>query len=345
MVSHELARRQESGEDVTEILLHTGQHFSRNMSDIFFDELFPSKPAYNLGVGGGSHGSMTGRMIEGIESVLLKESPDLVLVYGDTNSTLAGAVAASKLCVRIAHVEAGLRSFNQSMPEEINRIVTDRLSSLLFCPTESAVQNLKSEGCMNWKPEPKAVFSGDVMLDAATALAGRGIAPPGLASMHDFVLCTVHRAQNTDNAARLNNIVSALKRVAKRRMVIWPIHPRAKAALETGAIDASGITLIEPVGYLNMLWLLQKCSVVLTDSGGLQKEAFFYHKPCFVLRDETEWTELLQCGHTKLVGADENRIYAEVTRNEPQALNTGQHGYFGSGSAAKLIVDDLLRVQ
>jgi UDP-GlcNAc3NAcA epimerase len=341
-VSSELRRRREAGRELDEVILHTGQHFSSNMSDVFFEELALDRPAYNLGVGGGRHGAMTGKMLAGIEEVLTKEDPDWVLVYGDTNSTLAGAVAAAKLHLRIAHVEAGLRSFNTLMPEEVNRIVTDRLSALLFCPTNTAVENLQQEGVGNWRPAPRAVLTGDVMFDSALANAKRAIPPAGLTAATNFVLCTVHRAENTDNVGRLVEILAALRQVAKERSVVWPVHPRTKAAIQRNQIDTTGLTIIEPVAYLNMLWLLQQCDLVMTDSGGLQKEAYFHQKSCLVLRDETEWAELLGCGQTFLVGAEQERILQGVRLVSRATVQSSDH-LFGSGHAAKAIAEELLQ--
>jgi len=300
-VSREIAKYQE----IEEIIVHTGQHYDANMSDIFFEEMQIPKPHYFLGIGGKSHGAMTGQMIEKIEEVVLKENPDWVMVYGDTNSTLAGAIVASKLHIKLAHIEAGLRSFNMKMPEEVNRILTDRVSNILFCPTDTAVENLKNEGFDTF--DIKVVKSGDVMQDGAIfykSLARQ----PKVEFSNDFILCTIHRAENTDSEDRLREIFEALSEIAKEKQVILPIHPRTKKIIEDLEIDVNSLTIIEPVGYLEMVWMIDNCSLVMTDSGGLQKEAFFFEKPCITLRDETEWVELVEHGFNILVGADKNRI-------------------------------------
>jgi UDP-GlcNAc3NAcA epimerase len=285
---------------IRESLVHTGQHHDSQMSEVFFQELDIPPPAHNLGIHGGGHGDMTGRMLGGIERILLDEKPDWMLVYGDTNSTLAGALAAAKLHVPIAHVEAGLRSFNRRMPEEVNRVLTDHVSALLFCPTHAAVHNLKNEGIT------KGVHMvGDVMMDAT--LAGVAIAKVqsrilqtlGLAE-GGYAVATIHRAENTDDPGRLREVVGYLEERAGERPVILPLHPRTKGALAATGIKLSGVRLIEPVGYLDMQRLLAGCAEVFTDSGGLQKEAYFHHKPCTTLRDETEWVETVEAGWNRL---------------------------------------------
>lgn len=290
---------------VREVLVHTGQHYDDNMSRIFFEELEIPEPDYNLGVGSASHGAQTGRMLEAIERVLLAERPDWVLVYGDTNSTLAGALAAVKLHIPVAHVEAGLRSFNRRMPEEINRVLTDHASDLLFAPTATAVANLKREGI----PDERIHLVGDVMYDAALFYGAKaeqqsrilerlGLRPKS------YVLVTVHRAENTDDPQRLRAIFEGLAKVARCLPVVVPVHPRTRAALgRLGMTDGplSSLSLIDPVGYLDMVLLEKHASVIATDSGGLQKEAFFYGVPCVTLRQETEWTELVDLGWNQLV--------------------------------------------
>lgn len=307
-VSREIVRQKREGHDIQEIILHTGQHYDSNMSEIFFQEMEIPKPNYFLGIGGESHGAMTGQMIEGIEDILVKEQPDWVMVYGDTNSTLAGAIAASKLNIKIAHVEAGLRSFNMLMPEEINRILTDRISSVLFCPTQSAVDNLNKEGINNWQTEAKLFLIGDVMKDSAYFYKKLAQKPSDFMISRNFVLCTIHRAENTNDQRRLSQILSALNEIALTKDVIIPLHPRTKKILQTGDYDTANLTLVNPVGYLNMVWLIDHCELVLTDSGGLQKEAFFFKKPCITMRDETEWIELIESNYNILVGADRNKI-------------------------------------
>ena len=283
-----------------EILVHTGQHYDSNMSDVFFDELGIPAPHHHLGIRGGGHGEMTGRMMAGLEKICLEQKPDIVLVYGDTNSTLAGALTAAKLHIPVAHVEAGLRSFNRAMPEEINRVLTDHVSAYLFCPTGTAVGNLKSEGITRGVHQV-----GDVMFDAtlhvrarsrdrATILDRLGLAPAG------FVLATVHRAENTDDPERLAAVLAYLTEVAAERPVILPLHPRTAGAVARHGLDLAGLTVIEPVGYLDMAALLDGCVAVYTNSGGLQKEAYFHRKPCVTLRDETEWVETLAAGWNRL---------------------------------------------
>jgi UDP-GlcNAc3NAcA epimerase len=287
-----------------ETLVHTGQHFDANMSDVFFDELGIPAPKHNLGIGGGRHGAMTGRQLASIEAVLIDERPDAVLVYGDTNSTLAGALAASKLHIPIAHVEAGLRSFNRRMPEEVNRVLTDHVSHWLFAPTDTAMANLAREGIA----AARCALVGDVMLDASVRFRERAREQSNIlgrvgVAVGEFVLATVHRAENTDDPARFNAILDALRAVSEQRPVVWPVHPRVRETMaERGAeMLASGrIRLIDPVGYLDMVMLESSAAVVATDSGGVQKEAFFFRVPCVTLRDETEWVELVESGWNRL---------------------------------------------
>ena len=342
-VNREIAHRQSLGFDVSEVIVHTGQHYDVNMSDIFFDEMRIPKPSYNLGIRANTHGSMTGQMIAKIEEILIKEQPDWVMVYGDTNSTLAGAIAASKLNIDIAHVEAGLRSFNMNMPEEVNRILTDRISKLLFCPTQSAVDNLYNEGVGKWQMNEKVVLSGDVMHDAALFFQDFARKPNNFQISNDFVLCTVHRAENTDDSNRLKNIVSALNEIAQVKQVVLPLHPRTKKFLQSGAFDTENLTIIDPLGYLNMVWLINHCCLVVTDSGGLQKEAYYYGKPCLITRDQTEWGELLEVGTNILVGANKRDIISGYNRIpfDAELLNI-KRNIHGSGNASKKIVAELL---
>jgi UDP-GlcNAc3NAcA epimerase len=325
---------------ITEVLVHTGQHFDANMSDVFFDELQMPPPAHHLGIAGGGHGDMTGRMLIAIERVLLDEKPDVVLVYGDTNSTLAGAIAAVKLHVPIAHVEAGLRSFNMAMPEEVNRILTDRISTWLFAPTDDAVGHLRREGI-----DPARVHQvGDVMYDVARvhgerAMAlGRGVLAT-LGIDDGYVLVTAHRAENTDDVARLGAIVHGLARVAATRRVVWPLHPRTRGALtRAGLLElaTSTFTLIEPQGYLDMVRLERCAAVIATDSGGVQKEAFFQGVPCVTLRDETEWVELVASGWNHLVSPTSADVVADGVLGA-----IGRHGRdvrpYGDGDTAPRI--------
>lgn len=322
---------------VEEVMLHTGQHFDANMSDVFFIELDIPKPDYHLGIGGGTHGENTGRMIEAIERVLISEKPDWVLVYGDTDSTLAGALAAAKLHIPLAHVEAGLRSFNRRMPEEINRVLTDHASDILFVPTTTAVRNLENEGISG----NKVRLSGDVMYDATIFYKNRVRRPKNVQINFEnpFALCTIHRAENTNDATRLMAIVQRINQVARHTSVILPLHPRTLAALkriQAASLDNS-VQIIGPVGFLEMAWLLSECSLVLTDSGGLQKEAYFYKKPCITIREETEWVELVDAGFNKLVSPFENDFLKTVDEMLKTNISVDPSLY-GDGQAADKIV-------
>ncbi|WP_297758808.1 non-hydrolyzing UDP-N-acetylglucosamine 2-epimerase [uncultured Shimia sp.] len=299
-------------DDIREIIVHTGQHYDKNMSDVFFEELAIPKPDYHLGIGGGPHGQMTGRQLEGIEEVLLKEKPDILLVYGDTNSTLAGALAAVKLHIPVAHVEAGLRSYNRKMPEEINRVLTDHAADHLFAPTQIAVDNLESEGIA----DEKVHLVGDVMYDAAVFYRDLARKPDWFdtlpVSEGGYVLATIHRAENTDDPKHLAAIIAGLG--ASEKAIVLPLHPRTRMRLnEFGIEPASNIHIVDPVGYLEMVWLEMNCSAVATDSGGVQKEAFFHGKPCITLRGETEWGELVTSGWNRLVGAERSAIATMLT--------------------------------
>lgn len=302
--------------DVEEVIVHTGQHYDANMSDVFFEELDIPRPDYNLGIGGGTHGQNTGRMIEKLEGLMLDVRPDWVLVYGDTDSTLAGALAASKLHIRVAHVEAGLRSFNRRMPEEINRLLTDHIADLLLAPTESSHRNLINEGVSPDKIE----IVGDVMYDAALFYKEKAQKPSFSEELAiqggDFVLCTIHRAENTDNQHRLSNIFQGLGH--SDELIILPIHPRTKAKLLDFKISVpENIRMVDPVGYLEMVWLEANCRCVATDSGGVQKEAYFHEKRCVTLRKETEWIELLTHGVNILVDIDEKLIADALSVRSP----------------------------
>ena len=325
-----------------EVIVHTGQHFDANMSDIFFDQLAIPRPHHQLDIHGGSHGGMTGRMLIEIERVLQQERPDCVMVYGDTNSTLAGALAAVKLHIPVAHVEAGLRSFNMQMPEEVNRILTDRVSNILFCPTDAAAGNLAKEGfpytMASGQPQHIAQV-GDVMQDSAQLFSSRASAPEGVALGDGFVLATIHRAENTDTPDRLAAIIAALDAVAQTTPVVLPMHPRTRGVLAQRGITPRHITLIEPVGYLQMLWLLQHCALVVTDSGGVQKEAFFMGKACVTLRDQTEWVELIEVGANELVGADQDKITDAVRRNLGRVVRDDGALYGGGQAAGKIAVE------
>ena len=335
-----VSRAIQQASDIEEIMLHTGQHFDANMSDIFFNQLNIPRPDIQLDIHGGSHGEMTGRMLVEIEQTLLKHKPDRVLVYGDTNSTLAGALAAAKLHIPVAHVEAGLRSFNMQMPEEINRILTDQISDLLFCPTQTAVKNLQNEGFAN-KPV-KVLQSGDVMQDAALLFAEKAIAPAGGDLPENFILATLHRAENTDNPQRLVNIVNALNKLHRDQgPVVLPLHPRTRKLIAQQGLELK-VYVIDPVGYFEMVWLLDHCELVLTDSGGVQKEAFFFGKACVTMRDQTEWVELVECGANELVGADEAKIIDAAGRNLGRRVKDVEQLY-GGGEASQRIVYELVK--
>ena len=342
-VSREIAKY----DDIKEIIVHTGQHYDANMSDIFFEEMNIPKPDYYLGIGGKTHGAMTGQMIEKIEEVALKEKPDVIMVYGDTNSTLAGAIVGSKLHIPIAHIEAGLRSFNMKMPEEVNRILTDRVSKWLFCPTDKAVENLKNEGYENFLAESgkshkdcKIIKSGDVMQDGAEYYKNFA-KRPNVGIKDNFILTTIHRAENTDDENRIKNIFKALEVIAKEKQIILPLHPRTKKIIENLNIELKNITIIEPVGYLEMVWLIDNSDMVITDSGGLQKEAFFFKKPCITLRDETEWIELIENRFNVLAGADKDKIL-DVYKNF-EFNNNFNIDLYGGGRASERIVRELLK--
>ena len=332
-----LSREFANHQNIEEVILHTGQHFDPNMSEVFFEEMEIPKPAYNLDVHSLGHGAMTGRMLEGIEKVILKENPDVLLVYGDTNSTIAGALAARKLHVPVCHVEAGLRSFDMDMPEEINRILTDRISDVLYCPTDVAIENLIGEGFDHFDCE--VVKVGDVMQDAALYYAEKSSDRSNIQLEGDFVLCTLHRAENTDNVERLSSIVKALEEIHSRSRLILPLHPRTKKKLEEYGIQPK-LELIDPLGYFDMIELLKRCSMVMTDSGGLQKEAYFFSKHCITLREQTEWLELVKNGFNEVVGADYDKIiraYESLGHRESDfSLEL-----YGGGNASKNIANHL----
>jgi UDP-GlcNAc3NAcA epimerase len=323
-----------------EIIVHTGQHYDPEMSDVFFTELEIPKPDYNLGVGSGSHGKQTGKMLEKIEAVLLKEKPDFVVVYGDTNSTLAGALAAVKLHIPVAHVEAGLRSFDRSMPEEINRIVTDHMSDLLFCPTQCAVDNLLKEGIT------KGVhLVGDVMMDALNynkplAESKSGILKQLNLESGEYLVLTVHRPSNTDSRENMQNILSAIGKSG--RITVFPVHPRTQKYLREYSLWESlspAIRGTRPLGYLDMVKLMAHAEKILTDSGGMQKEAYMLGIPCISLRDTTEWVETLEEGWNVLAGTDQETILSYIKQDKVISKNKKQ--YFGDGCAAEKIVNAL----
>ena len=339
-VSAKIAEMKTEGRDIEEVLIHTGQHYDEKMSAIFFDELNIPKEKYNLNVGSGSHGKQTGKMLSGIEDILKEEQPDWLLIYGDTNSTLAGALAAVKLHIPVAHVEAGMRSFNRSMPEEINRVVADHISSLNLCPTETAIANLAVEG-----RQDTAVLTGDVMYDCALKFADLAERHSKIMSClqladKNFILMTCHRAENTDSQENLSGIVDAVNAIAESTEVIYPIHPRTAKMLKSFDLSFSGkVRIIEPVSYFDMLVLEKKAKLVLTDSGGIQKEAFFYFTPCVTMREESEWIETIEAGWNITVGADSTKIKAAVA-NFATALPAKPESLpYGNGNAAEKIID------
>lgn len=325
-----------------EILIHTGQHYDDNMSDIFFHELKIPKPDYNLGVGSDTQGKQTAKMLEKIEEVLIKEKPDLVIIYGDTNSTVAGALAAAKLHIPVAHVEAGMRSYNRQMPEEINRIVSDHISSLLFAPTRSSVEILKGEGITSG-----VYFVGDVMYDIQKKMQKSNLKMQNeiLKKLNlekkKYLLATVHRQENTDIKENLENIFKAFEQI--NEPIIYPIHPRTKKYLKVYKFNnwvqkMPHLHLIEPIGFLEMMVLEDNAKMILTDSGGVQKEAYWAKVPCFTLRQETEWTETVQSGWNKLVGTDVKKIL-RLVKNFPKPKN--HPNFFGDGKASQKIVQSL----
>ena len=329
-----------------EILVHTGQHYDDNMSRVFFEELEIPEPDYNLGIGSGSHGFQTGHMLEAIESILERESPDWVVVYGDTNSTLAGAVAGAKLHIRVAHVEAGLRSFNRRMPEELNRVLTDHAADLLFAPTQQSVENLRREGIHG----AAVVCTGDVMYDAAVFYAEK--AERGSRVIHElgltpggYVLATLHRAENTDDPLRLATLFQTLASMADHTEIVLPLHPRTRAALVAHGLKAdSRLRMMDPVGYLDMMALEKNAGVIVTDSGGVQKEAFFHRVPCVTLRNETEWVELVECGWNRLappsIGAE---TISGIILQAASQRDLPHSDIYGDGHAAAQIVEALLQ--
>jgi len=333
---------------INEILLHTGQHYDFNMSRVFFKELNLPMPDYYLGIGSGTHGEQTGKMLIEIEKVLMKEKPDIVLVYGDTNSTLAGALAVVKLHIPVAHVEAGLRSFNRTMPEEINRILTDHISNYLFAPTNNAVHNLKNEGVI------ENVYNvGDVMLDVALDVVKRVNIASVLngydLKLKDFILVTIHRAENTDNKDNLKNIWEALIELAKTGITIFfPVHPRTKKALTINHfLDRNipnNLIIFEPVSYFDMVALENAARVIITDSGGIQKEGYFFKTPCIIPRNETEWIELVEIGWNKVVGNNKENIVKETINLYSKGLGNKQWvDFYGGGKASERITNILIK--
>lgn len=324
--------------NIKEVIVHTRQHCDENMSDVFFDEMDIPKSSYNLNINSLSQDAMTGRMLEKIEKILIKEEPDFIMVYGDTNSTLAGVLAGKKLHIKVIHIEAGLRSFNNSMPEEINRILTDRISDYLFCPTDIAAKNLEKEGFKNF--DCKVIQCGDVMQDVAiyyNNFAKR--LDTQLPS--EFILTTIHRAENIDDIHRLNNIIKALNEISKEIQIVCSIHPKTKKIIEKNNIDIH-FMIIEPVSYLEMIYLLKYCKMVMTDSGGLHKEAYSFKKLCLTLRDETEWLELISNDFNKLIGAEYKDIISDFNSFKNKKVNFDINLY-GDGKASENIIRELLK--
>ncbi len=347
---------------ILEIIVHTGQHYDDNMSDVFFEELEIPNPNYNLNVGSGTHGKQTSLMIEGIEEILLKEKPSCIILYGDTNSTLAGAIAASKIFIPVIHIEAGLRSFNKSMPEEINRIICDHVSTLLFSPTITGYNNLVKEGFRenNTSPysndNPKIYHCGDIMLDNSLFFSTKAeqkttILKDNNLESNNFILATIHRNNNTDEPSRLNNLFNALNKIATKKKIniIIPLHPRTSKLLVQNLSSElycqiktnPFIKITPPVSYLEMIALEKNASLIMTDSGGVQKEAFFFNKPCIILRPETEWTELVTCGSAKLTDTDENRI-TEAFNHFAENNTLYFPNLFGDGKAAEFICEQII---
>jgi len=357
----------QSNKLVTEVIVHTGQHYDRNMSDVFFEEMGIPRPDYFLDINGLSHGAMTGQMLEKVEEVLVKEKPDIVLVYGDTNTTLAGALAAAKLHIPVAHVEAGLRSFNRRMPEEINRVLTDHIANILFCPTQQAVENLKDEGigiesssarklvssspnqtislsAMSYALPPTVALVGDVMYDSV--LFNLKIAEKKSKIIENldlkskaYALATVHRAENTNDSHRLQAIFEALEKISAEGLrVVLPLHPRTRKFFDALRFSDTKIKIIEPVSYLDMLQLEQQAQLILTDSGGVQKEAYWMKVPCITLRDETEWIETVEAGWNILAGADRDKIIESAHADHSPSA---QYSAYGDGKAGEKIVNIL----
>lgn len=335
------------GKNLEEIIVHTGQHYDKNMSEIFFEQLEIPKPKYNLGVGSGSHGKQTGEMLIKIEEVLIKENPDFVMVYGDTNSTLAGALAASKLLIPVIHVESGLRSFNRKMPEEQNRVLTDHISSILFCSTQTSVDNLKNEGIT------KNVFLvGDVMCDSVlhySKIAEQRINTTNInliplyekRQVKDWYLTTIHRAENTFNNINLSNILEVFDKLDKT--VIFPVHPRIKQMINElyEKNKYKNVYFVEPVDYLTMLYLTKNACKVVTDSGGLQKECYILDTPCITIRDQTEWVETLANGYNVLAKPEVNDLYNKIL-NSRIDKDKKKINYYGNGNAA-IIINDIIK--
>ncbi len=356
------AIREHFSQDVEEIIVHTGQHYDANMSDVFFNEMQIPRPKYNLEVGSGSHGAMTAKMIEGLEKLFTDEKPDAVVIYGDTNSTLAGAIAAAKIHIPVVHIEAGLRSFNKAMPEEINRIASDHMSTLLFTPTKTGLENLEREGfdsSLNEKASvdnPNIYLCGDVMYDNSMYFSlisqqKSNILEDLKIAANSYILCTIHRDSNTDNTINLTSIFGALIEISKQHnlSIVLPIHPRTRHKMQdqlepdffTEILNNDAIKIIPPAGFLDIIALEKNARIIVTDSGGLQKEAFFFQKPCVILREQTEWIEIVENGNALLAGAYQN----EIIQSADILLKKNDYSYppfYGDGKAAEFIVSKII---
>lgn len=360
MLSKECADR----DGIEEVLVHTGQHYDASMSDIFFEELGIPPCQLHLGVGSGAHGVQTARMLTAIEEGIREIRPEIVVVFGDTNSTIAGALAAAKCGVPVAHVESGIRSFNRTMPEEVNRVLTDHASQFLFCPSDKAVANLLHEGIggeaaegdqrtedkLSVELRPVVRNVGDIMYDVSLAFQESGKELPeqarrGVEKMGRYIAVTIHRPENTDRRERLESVVRALDEIGEENAVVWPVHPRTRNAMEQAGIraESDNVFLIEPVSYLEMVTLMRGCSLVVTDSGGLQKEAYFHRKRCLTLRRETEWPELVKMGVNRVVEPVSKAVVVDAVANAlGQGLVVGDNPY-GAGNSAEMIVDEFCR--
>ena len=339
VVSRALAAAKNSRlEGLKEVIIHTGQHYDYNMSQVFFEELEIPLPNYQLSIDSSTHGSMTGEMLKKIEVVLINEKPDLALVYGDTNTTLSGALAAVKLHIPVAHVESGLRSFNRRMPEEVNRILTDHISKLLFCPTQQAIRNLENEGIRQNGHHQKIFLIGDVMYDAALYYQKKRI-PSNI--IHPYAICSIHRAENTDCPKRLSDILSAIEQSPVP--ILLPLHPRTRKIMKAESLwPNSNVEITEPLSYLTMLGHLHQCSFVITDSGGLQKEAYFFGKKCITIREETEWNELVELGVNRITGTRISKIRSAFKWAMQPIAEKPE--LYGDGSAANKIVSHLMQI-
>ena len=323
-----------SHDSIKEIIVHTGQHYQDNMSKTFFDQLDIPKPDYLLASGGKSHGEMTGYQIYEIEKILNHEKPDYVILFGDTNSTLSGALAASKLNYPIVHIEAGLRSYNMKMPEEINRVLTDRLSHFLFCPSDLAKDNLIKEGYENYSSQIHVV--GDIMLDGINLIINKvNFTNP---VNYPYIICTIHRQENTDDIRKFEDIIAGLNEISKAMKIVFPMHPRTKRLLKKNNLKINkNIILEEPMNYFNFLTYIKNCELVITDSGGLQKESYFMKKNCLVVREETEWTELIENKNNIICGTDKEKIITNF-KNRNELNNSFEKSFYGNGNSANLII-------